>query len=107
MTPEQETKLPVAIRDCEERVREALKKGWLPATYLVVDREAKCVELFLDPNTGDYSEWIKGEGADIGLIRSFDSDRVVGVRLPLIHERVVVSTNNGVPVKINEPFYAG
>lgn len=69
---------------------------------LSVSEEGKAVELLLDTNLSTYSEWLPGEGADIGLIRELGTDRVVGVRLPLLNRKL--SVHHEGPLKINEGF---
>jgi len=66
-----------------------------PETYdhcmaLTVDDEAQRVELLLDTQPMTYSQWIEGEGADICIIRHLETNRVVGVTLPLIRRNLVV-----------------
>jgi len=48
------------------------------------------IELLTDVSASTYSEWIPGEGADIGLIREQETNKVVGVRLPTKHHGVWV-----------------
>ena len=69
---------------------------------LYVSEEGDRVELILDTSLDTYSEWIKGEGADIALIRERGSDRVVGCTLPLLNNKLVVSHSG--PIKVNEGF---
>jgi len=69
---------------------------------LTVNEDGKFVTLCLDTGVNTYSEWIKGEGIVTGLIRCQETDRVVGVRLPLMKNNLVVSHNG--PIKINEGF---
>lgn len=72
---------------------------------LSVDSEhGHAVELHLDTSRSTYGEWIPGEGGDICLIRDRETDKVVGVRLPLMNNRLVVSHDDGVQVRINEGF---
>jgi hypothetical protein len=47
--------------------------------HAFIDRENRCIEIVLE-DVSSYNEWIKGEGADISLIRAMDGDRVVGAR---------------------------
>jgi hypothetical protein len=57
----------------------------------MVDNEGRAVELRISPD-GDYGEWISGEGADICLYFNRDDPRrVTGCRLPLYHDRLIVS----------------
>lgn len=61
-----------------------------PATTLYMNHDGKAVELYVDNQASDYSDWIVGEGSDIGLMREMDTNRVVGCRLPLYHEKLIV-----------------
>lgn len=49
---------------------------------IFVDVENKLVKLYLE-DVQCFSEWIRGEGADICLLRADDDARVVGAVLPL------------------------
>lgn len=62
-----------------------------PCMSLSVHEDGNAVELNLDTSVASYSEGIKGEGSDIGLFRSLDTRKVVGVRLPLYRKNLVVS----------------
>jgi hypothetical protein len=53
-----------------------------PALINIHAGPGNSIEVFLQPNVSDYCEWIPGEGADIGLYRDQETNRVVGVRLP-------------------------
>lgn len=64
-----------------------------PMISLHIDEDSSSVELILDTKSNCYSEWIKGEGADICLYREFDTERVVGCRLPLYQTNLIVSKN--------------
>jgi len=70
-----------------------------------VSEAGDAVELYLDTSIATYSEWIKGEGADIGLMRSRETDRVVGVRLPLLRRNLCVHHDG--PIRINAGFRKG
>lgn len=61
-----------------------------PCMSLCVEQDGKAVELLLDTGISTYSEWIPGEGGDICLLRCRETKRVVGVRLPLINEKLAV-----------------
>ena len=69
---------------------------------LTVHEVGDAVELLLDTAIVTYSEWIKGEGADICLYRCRETNKVVGVRLPLMNRRLVVHHDG--PLRINEGF---
>lgn len=70
-----------------------------------VSDEGQAVELWLDTSLDTYSEWIKGEGADIGLMRCQKTNRVVGVRLPLLRRNLCVHHDG--PIRINAGFRKG
>ena len=70
-----------------------------------VSDEGKAVELWLDTSLDVYSEWIKGECADIGLMRCRKTNRVVGVRLPLLRNNLCVHDDG--PIRINTGFRKG
>ena len=74
----------------------------VPCMSLYVNQDGHCVELFLDTELDYYLEWIKGEGADIGLLRCRETKRVVGVCLPLLRNNLVV--NHTGPIRINSGF---
>lgn len=64
-----------------------------PAITLLVDEiDGNGVELILDTSVPFYGEWIKGEGGDICLYRSRETDKVVGCYLPLMQKRLRVCT---------------
>ena len=78
------------LDDFAEFLKAAVAEGRPPCTSLYICHEGQAVELHID-RTCDYGDWIKGEGADICLYRELDTNHVVGVRLPLRHERLVVT----------------
>lgn len=69
---------------------------------LSVSEEGRAVTLNLDSSVDSVSEWIPGEGADIALMRCRDSGRVVGVRLPLMCDRLSVWHEG--PLRVNAGF---
>lgn len=69
---------------------------------LRVDMDSKTVTLYLDTGCNEFLDWIRGEGADIGLLRDQKSGRVVGVNLPLMCERLAVFHDG--PLQINGMF---
>jgi hypothetical protein len=75
-----------------------------PWMSLRVDKAEDAVELLLDTSLDMYSESIQGEGADVWLIRNEWSGNVIGVRLPLLRDNLVVLHDG--PLRINEGFRA-
>lgn len=73
-----------------------------PCMSLTVEPDGKSVELILDGSLSTYAEWIKGEGADICLLRCRETNRVVGVRLPLLNEKLAVFHRG--PLRVNDGF---
>jgi hypothetical protein len=57
---------------------------------LTVHEEGNTVELCLDTSIATYGEWIKGEGADICLLRSMETGKVMGCLLPLLNDKLVI-----------------
>ena len=87
---------------------EAMLSGseeYRPSMALSVCDDGKAVELWLDTSLSTYSDWIKGEGADIGLMRCQETHRVVGVRLPLLRRNLCVQHEG--PIRINTGFRKG
>lgn len=82
-----------------EMVATAKQNG--PCMSLHVSTDGQAVELLLDTSANTYSDWIKGEGADIGLIRDMDTNRVLGVRLPLYQRKLMVSGDDFETVTID------
>ncbi|NDC73559.1 MAG: hypothetical protein EBZ62_08980, partial [Sphingobacteriia bacterium] len=62
------------------------------------------VELILDTSACVYHEWIKGEGADISLVRCSKTNKVIGINLPLYQTKFSIFHTDGVQVKINEGY---
>lgn len=73
-----------------------------PCMSLCVDQDSRSVELILDTSVSTYGEWINGEGADICLLRCRETNRVVGVRLPLLNENLAVFHRG--PLVVNGGF---
>ena len=69
-----------------------------------IDKENNRVELILDTSLSQYCEWIKGEGADISLIRDRETNKVIGVNLPLYNTNFSIFHTEGIKVKLNEGF---
>ena len=79
-------------------------KKFKPCATLFIDEDSTNVELMVDNSKSTYSEWIKGEGADICLIREDETNKVVGVRLPLYDTNFSICFTDGINVKLNEAF---
>lgn len=79
-------------------------KKYKPYASLWIDKDSDRVELTLDTSSSTYNEWIKGEGADISLIRCDKTHKVIGVNLPLYQTDFSIFHSDGVRVKINEGF---
>lgn len=79
-------------------------KKYKPCASLWIDKESDRVELHLDSSASTYNEWIKGEGADISLIRCGKTNKVIGVNLPLYQTDFSIFHTDGIRVKINEGF---
>jgi hypothetical protein len=62
-----------------------------PIASLHVSAAGNCIDLSLDTSQSVYSEWIPGEGGDIGLKRIRETNRVNGADLPLYAKTLVVS----------------
>ena len=71
-----------------QQVWDEINPGPNESTIITIDEAAGVIEITLDPNEARYSDWIDGEGADIYLERSEDTDKVVGARLPLKFDNV-------------------
>lgn len=83
--------------DFESKLLEALsgREKEPLCTSLIVNEVGGAVTLYVDTDTSDYGEHIPGEGADICIFRDRETNKVVGVRLPLKYRRLVVSHPNG------------
>lgn len=79
-----------------------LAAAYEPCMSLYVDQDSRSVELILDTSVSTYGEWINGEGANICLLRCRETNRVVGVRLPLLHEKLAVFHRG--PLRVNDGF---
>ena len=75
-----------------------------PVATLWIDKESYRVELILDTSACVYHEWIKGEGADISLVRCSKTNKVIGINLPLYQTKFSIFHTDGVQVKINEGY---
>ena len=69
-------------------------------TSLYVSDYASFVELHLGVAGQSYGEHIEGEGADIALLRSRETHKVVGATLPLYNSELVISHFTG-QVEVN------
>ena len=72
-----------------------------PIMSLYVSQDGKSVDLCLDGSQSTYSDWIKGEGGDISLVRVQQSHRVNGAHLPLYAKTLIVGGSNFPTVTIN------
>jgi len=73
-----------------------------PCTSLIIDEEARTIDLVTDPDAVPYSEWIEGEGADICLHRDMTTKKVIGAHLELKVNRLAVFHSG--PIRINAGF---
>jgi len=85
-----------------EVLDEAKMAEYQACMSLYVDTDGDSVELVLDTSVPTYSERIKGEGADICLLKSQEDGKVMGVRLPL--KRSNLSVWHDGPLMVNEGF---
>ena len=83
---------------------EEQSKKYRPCASLWIDKESDRLELILDTSKSTYSEHIKGEGADISLYRDEETNKVIGVSLPLYQTDFSIFHTDGIRVKINEGF---
>ena len=74
----------VLLEGCEEAAKVP------PCASLLINEPGGSIELLIDTKADYYSEWIKGEGADICLYRERDTEKVVGVHLPLRHAKLMI-----------------
>lgn len=88
--------------DWEKLVEDS--KSYEPCASLWIDKDAYRVELLLDTNASTYNEWLKGEGADISLVRCRETNKIVGVNLPLYKTNFSIFHTNGIQVKVNEGY---
>jgi hypothetical protein len=77
-------------------------KQYEPSMSLYIDEDSKSVELIVDPTVSHYGDWIKGEGADICLLRCHETNKVVGVHLPLYNNKLSVFHKG--EIRINDGF---
>ncbi len=78
-----------------ERLKKAVDKREAFIPRVTVNVVAGTVTLILSDDPYRH-EWIPGEGADIGLMRSLANDRVVGVCLP-------INWTGALPVHVIQP----
>lgn len=62
-----------------------------PCATLWIDKESDRVELVLDTAVCTYGDWIKGESADVSLVRCGKTNKVVGINLPLYQTKLSFS----------------
>lgn len=60
-----------------------------PIASVSVSKDGASIDICLDNTKSTYSDWIKGEGADIAIIRDQETNRVVGAHLPLYAKSIV------------------
>jgi hypothetical protein len=89
--------------DWDSWIKEATR--YKPCASLWIDKESDRVELLLDTNTFTYNEWIKGEGADISLVRCSKTNKVIGINLPLYQTDFSIWHTNGIRVRINQGYF--
>ena len=80
-------------------------EGWEKYDHcmsLIVNQGRNVVDLVLETELDHYLDWIKGEGADIGLFRCRETKRVVGVCLPLLRNNLTIHHDG--PIRINSGF---
>jgi len=88
--------------DWDYLIKEATR--YKPCASLWIDKGSDRVELLLDTNTNTYHEWIKGEGADISLVRCSKTNKVIGINLPLYQTDFSIFHSHGIRVRINEGY---
>ena len=79
-------------------------KKYKACACIWIDKENDRIEILLDSAAATYSEWIKGEGADISLLRCHKSRKVIGINLPLYQTDFSIFHTDGIRIKINEGF---
>lgn len=73
-----------------KKAQKELERFPKPIASICISKEGQAVEVSLDTSKGTYSEWIEGEGADIGLDRDMETKKVNGVRLPLYAKTIII-----------------
>jgi hypothetical protein len=81
-----------------------LSKNYQSCPSIYIDKESESLEILLDPSANYYSDWIKGEGADISLYRDRETNKVIGARLPFYDTKLSIYYRDGIIVKLNEGF---
>lgn len=93
------------IRDLEETLRREREKVKInparPIASIYVSKNGSSIDVCLDNSVQDYSEWIKGEGADIALNRSLETNKVCGAHLPLYAKSLVIGGTGIKPLCID------
>ena len=79
-------------------------KKYKSCACIWINKEDSRIEILLNSAAATYNEWIKGEGADICLVRCHKSNKVIGVNLPLYKTDFSIFHTDGIRVKINEGF---
>jgi hypothetical protein len=67
-----------------------------PIATVHVSRTGQSIKIVLDTSKSTYTEWIPGEGADIGLLRDQETKRLVGAYLPL-YAKTLMFGGDGLP----------
>ena len=94
------------VNNFDEEFQKLLAEArkYQPCASLCIDNDTHRVSLYLDTSKNTYGEWIKGEGSDISLIRDRDTDKVVGVHLPLYLTNFSINHSDGIEIKLNRGF---
>lgn len=79
------------IKAACEQAQQATAHLPKPIASVWVSIEWQALEIRLTTDGSDYSEWIKGEGGDVCLLRDMETHKVVGARLPLYARTLIVS----------------
>ena len=88
--------------DLDKKLSKMLEEAKKYKTCMSLNVTEHAVELLLDTSVPIYSEWIKGEGADIALFKSQETGKVMGCRLPIYDNKLSVFHQG--PIKINNGF---
>jgi hypothetical protein len=90
-------KLEVMFSEMEQRTASLPK----PIASVYASSDGNSLDVTLDTTKADYSEWIPGEGGDIGLHRDRDTKKVAGAHLPLYAKTLIVGGSNFEPLYID------
>lgn len=80
-----------------------------PIASIYVSRDGNSLEVLLDNSRNVYSEWIPGEGGDIGLTRIRETNRLNGAHLPFYAKTLFVDGSHfeGIQVDIESGRVTG